>query len=175
MDINENNLIEKYLKGDEKSLEILIQKYLRPIYNFVYSRVGSSQEAEDITQDTFVKMWKNLKKFEQQQKFSTWLYAIAGNTAIDYLRKKKTIPFSAFSDNEGNNTIIDNLADENVVAENNLAYAVEKLSPEHRDVISMHNDNRFTFKEMANILREPMNTVKSRYRRAITNLKKNIK
>jgi RNA polymerase sigma-70 factor (ECF subfamily) len=173
--IDDNNLIREYLRGDEKSLEILIQKYLKLVYNFVHGYISNIHEAEDITQETFIKMWKNLNKFDQQQEFKTWLFSIAKNTTIDYLRKKKTIPFSAFEDNEGNNAIIDKLVDDNILIENNLAYAVGKLSLEHRNIISMHNDNRFTFKEIAGIMKIPINTIKSRYRRAIINLKKSIK
>jgi len=64
---SDRKLIADYLKGDEKSLEILIQQYLKPIYNFVYRYAGNAQDAEDITQDVFVKVWRNLKKFDRQK------------------------------------------------------------------------------------------------------------
>ena len=68
---SDEQLIFNYLKGDEKSLEILIKKYLKAIYNFVYRYVENSQEAEDITQETFVKAWRNLKKFNPQKSHFT--------------------------------------------------------------------------------------------------------
>jgi RNA polymerase sigma-70 factor (ECF subfamily) len=90
----DQDLISKYLAGDEKSLEILIEQYLKPIYSFVYRYTGSASNAEDITQDVFVRVWKNLKKFDQNKKFKTWIFSIAKNAAIDWLRKKKTISLS---------------------------------------------------------------------------------
>lgn len=170
----DGQLISNYLKGDEQSLEFLIKRYLKRIYNFVYHYVGNAQETEDITQDVFVKMWKNLKKFDQKQKFSTWLYAVARNTSIDFLRKKKSVPFSDFEDENGNNFLLNRLTGRNAFAEDELVYAMEKLSPECRKIISLHN-NAFSFKEIAGMLRKSINTVKSRYRRSIINLKKLIK
>lgn len=175
MGINDNNLIRQYAEGDEKSLEVLIKRYLRPVYNFIYSRINDVQESEDLTQEVFVRMWKNLKKFDQGQKFSTWIFSIAKNASIDFLRKKKVIPFSVFEDENGYNPVTDQLMDQNIVPENNLAYAVEKLSPKYQKIISMHNNDYFTFKQIAKSMGESINTVKSRYRRAIINLKKIIK
>ena len=92
--IEDKILIQQYLKGDEKSLEILIARYLKPIYSFVYKNVGNPSEAEDITQEVFIKIWKNIKKFDQNKNFKPWIFQIAKNTSIDFLRKKKSIPFS---------------------------------------------------------------------------------
>ena len=89
----EEQLVRDYLKGDENSLEILIGQYLKPIYSFIYRYVGNASEAEDITQEVFVRVWKNLKKFDQNKKFKTWIFGIAKNASIDWLRKK----ISAFS------------------------------------------------------------------------------
>jgi len=89
IETNDSQLVQKYLSGDEESLKLLIRNYLKPVFSFVYHFVNNPAEAEDIAQDVFVKMWKNLKKFDQQKKFKTWLFAIAKNTALDYLKKKK--------------------------------------------------------------------------------------
>ena len=91
MNSNESDkqLIINYLKGDEKSLELLIQSYLKPIYSFVYRCTGNTQDAEDVTQEVFVKVWRNLKKFDQRKSFKTWIFAIAKNTAFDHLKKRK--------------------------------------------------------------------------------------
>ncbi|MBI4159946.1 sigma-70 family RNA polymerase sigma factor [Candidatus Wolfebacteria bacterium] len=73
----------------EVSLELLIRRYLKPIYGFTYRYVGAGQDTEDVTQETFVKVWRNLKKFDQNKSFKTWIFSIAKNTAIDFLKKKK--------------------------------------------------------------------------------------
>lgn len=64
-------LINQYLKGNKGSLKILIQKYLKPIFNFVFTYVGNTQDCEDITQEVFVKAWSNLKKFDKKKSFKT--------------------------------------------------------------------------------------------------------
>ena len=64
-------LVNQYLKGDKESLKILIQKYLKPIFNFVFTYVGNIQDCEDITQEVFVKVWSNLKKFDKNKSFKT--------------------------------------------------------------------------------------------------------
>ena len=183
MDINldDNNLIKQYLKGDEKSLEILISRYLKPIYGFVFKNVGSVAEAEDITQEVFVKVWKNLKKFDQKKDFKPWIFQIAKNTSIDFLRKRKTVPFSKFENEKGQNALIENLASkpanfiENFSDKKVLATAMEGLSPKEQKIISLRHNDGLSFKEIADVFQESINTVKSRYRRIIISLRKTVK
>jgi len=66
-EISDNEIVRKYLKGDEEALEVLIKRYLKPIYSFVYKNIGDSEAAEDIAQETFVKMWKNLKNLTSKK------------------------------------------------------------------------------------------------------------
>lgn len=85
----DQQLIAAYLKGDEKSLEILIKRYLNPIYGFAYRYVKDQQNAEDITQETFLKVWKNIKKYDKNKSFKAWIYTIAKNTVLDFIKKEK--------------------------------------------------------------------------------------
>ena len=177
----DQNLIQQYLDGDEKSLELLVQKYLKPIYSFVYRNVGNPAEAEDITQEVFVKVWKNIKKFDQTRNFKPWIFQIAKNTSIDFLRKKKSIPFSKFENEKGQNVLLDNMqsAPENLIENLDnkgvLAGAVSQLNDKEQQVITLRHNDGLSFKEIAKVLKESINTVKSRYRRALTNMKKAIK
>ena len=93
MEITDKQLIDDYLNGNDAAFALLVQRQINPVYNFVYRLVRNTQDAEDITQETFVKMWKNLKRYNQDQNFKTWLFTIARNTAIDSLRKKKSFVF----------------------------------------------------------------------------------
>lgn len=194
MSVNsDEQLVASYLKGNEKSLEVLIWRYLKLIYSFAFRFVNSAQEAEDITQEVFIKMWRNLKKFDprrsrfatlrgrQNRSFKTWIFAIAKNTCLDAMKKKKTIPFSKFEDEEGKNIFIDNLADGNllpnelfekvgIMRELNLAMA--KLPSKYRLVEHLHYIEELTFKEISQILNKPLNTLKSQHRRALIRLKK---
>ncbi len=182
--ISDEQLIADYLKGDEKSLEVLIKRYLRPIYSFVYHFIGGSQDAEDITQEVFVRVWKNLKKFNGQKKFKSWVFEIAKNSSIDFIRKKKTIPFSRFENGENYNIIAEKIASplmsagellDNKNLGSELIAVIKELSPKYRAVFSYRYNNGLTFREIAESLGESINTVKSRYRRALAALRKTIK
>ena len=178
---SDQQLILDYLKGDERAFEILIKRYLKPIYSFSYRYVGNSQDAEDITQEVFVKAWRNLKKFDQQKSFKTWIFSIAKNSSIDFFRKKKILPFSAFENAEGNNFIIDTLVDTKPIPDelfeqasivDMLSSAMEKLSLKYRIVLSLRYNDHFNFREIAEILEESIDTIKTRHRRGITILRK---
>ena len=180
---SDEQLIERYLNGDEQSLEILIERHIKPIYRFIYRFVRDGSQAQDITQDVFVRMWRNIKKFDRKRNFNTWLYAIAKHACIDFLKKKKTISFSAFENNEGENVVEEMLADtsplpDEILARKSLgqmlARATEMLSPQYRTVLALHYNNNFTFREIAESLSEPLDTVKSRHRRALIMLKRII-
>ena len=81
-------------------LEKIISQYLKPVYRFVFGLVGEEAVAEDLTQDVFIKVWKKIKSYNSKYSFKTWLFAVARNTAIDYLRKKKEIAFSKYPSSE---------------------------------------------------------------------------
>lgn len=181
--LTDEQLVEKYLKGEKQALEILISRYLKVIYSFAYGYANNGADAEDIAQEAFVKIWKNIRKFDQKKKFKPWLFEITKNTAIDLLRKKKTVPFSRFENEEGENILINTLQDESplplAVCERQdmlerLDYAVSKLCLNYREVVFMRLKNGLTFQEIAQILDESINTIKTRYRRALNELKENI-
>ena len=180
MNYSDEQLISDYLAGNEQSLELLIKQYLRPIYSFVFRYVGNGQEAEDITQEVFVRVWRNLKKFDQNKSFKTWIFSIAKNASLDFLKKKKAIPFSEFDTEEGGNRITDTLVDpsplplellEKAGMANMLNEAIEKLSPQYRMVLFLRYNDHFNFREIAESMGEPLHTVKSRHRRALIKLK----
>lgn len=180
-DKNEDkNLIRRYIKGDEKALEVLVKKYLKLIYNFSYKNVGVQAEAEDITQEVFIKVWKNIKKFDANKDFKPWIFRIAKNTAIDYLRKKKSVPFSRFENEKGQNVLLDNIAAlpqnimESLSDKRVLAAAMQGLSDKEQKIINLRHDYGMSFKEIAENFEESINTVKSRYRRILASLRKNI-
>lgn len=178
---SDEQLVANYLNGNQQALEVLFCRHLKPIYNFVYRFVNNSQEAEDITQEAFVRAWRNLKKFDQQRSFKTWVFSIAKHAALDVLKKKKTIPFSEFETEEGGNAIADTLADfaplpdallEKADIARTLASAMEKIALPYRTVLFLRYNDHFTFREIAESLGDPLNTVKSRHRRALVMLKK---
>lgn len=178
----DEEIIADYIGGEEDAFAELTQRHLKSVYSFVYRLIGNEQEAEDVTQDAFVKIWKSLKNYNSNtSRFKTWSLHIARNTAIDFLRKRKHIALSQFEDEEGNNVVLDTLMDEDKLPEqlfaegedaSELARAVAELSHKHREVLVLHYTNNISFEEMSEILGEPPNTLKSRHRRAILTLRK---
>lgn len=173
-------MIEKYLQGDEKSLETIFGRYLEPIYSFTYRYLGGGQDAEDVTQEVFVKVWRNIKKFDQNKSFKTWVFSIAKNTAIDFLKKKKTISFSEFDTEKGGNLLIDTLTDplplpqellERAGMARMLNSAMEKLSPKYRMVLFLRYNDHLNFREIAESLGEPLPTITARHQRALIKLR----
>jgi RNA polymerase sigma-70 factor (ECF subfamily) len=178
----ENQLISRVLSGDEEAFAEIVKIYLNQIYNFVFRLAGDRDAAEDITQETFVKAWKNLKRFDQKRSFKTWLFTIAKNTTYDWLKKKKEIPFSSFADEEGESWL-ENVADETdlpdeILARSDLAEDLEKILekiPVHyRAILLLHYKEDFSLHEIAEILSEPYNTIKSRHQRGLGKLKKEL-
>ncbi len=180
INISDEKLIHQYLGGDEKSLEFLIAKYLKPIYGFIYKNVGDSAQAEDITQEVFLRVWKNLKKFDQNKNFKPWLFQIAKNASIDFLRKKKTVSFSRFENEKGQNVFIENIVAKpaNLIGKLSdkkvLSTAMQGLDQKEQKIIKMRHDDGLSFKEIADILKKPLNTIKSRHRRILLRLRRNI-
>ncbi len=179
--LSDQQLVENYFKGDEKSLEILIGRYLKPIYNFTYRYVGNAQEAEDITQEVFVRTWRNLKKFDKERSFKTWIFSIAKNASIDFLKKKRAVSFAEFENERGENILAETISDSSPLPNEllerkdlmgTLAKAIGKLLPKYRKTLLLRHNDNLTFREISETTGEPLNTVKSRYRRGLMMLKK---
>jgi RNA polymerase sigma-70 factor (ECF subfamily) len=185
---SDKQLVKDYLSGiDEDALGILIQKYLKPVYGFIYSYIGdpySAGDAEDITQEAFVRAWKNLAKFNYKKNFKTWIFSIAKNAAVDWLRAKKTVPFSAFENEQGQNVLVETIADKKPLADeiferNSIAQtmqaAINNLLPKYQTVLSAYYNEDMNFRQIAQKTGDPINTVKSRHRRALLMLKKGMR
>lgn len=183
MNLSDEQLISDYLDGDQKALEILADRYLVDAYNFSLKLVNNEEAASDITQEAFIKAWKNIRGFKQGSTFRTWLFAITRNVSIDWLRKRKEVVFSAFENSQGENMFIETLADNNLLPDQLLAKAeddrfvqllLEELDPLYRDVLKLRYTSNMTFEEIGEILKRPLHTVKSQHRRAIIALRRSL-
>ena len=180
----DQEIVSEYLEGNEKALEQIIGRYLVSVYNFVYRLIGE-QYADDIVQETCIKVWKNIRKYNSTQNFKTWLFTIARNTTIDYARKKRNIPFSLIEKYTETNisleeTISDekNRADEETLEKEKneeLQKAINTLSPLHQSILYLHYNEELTFKEIGEVLGKPLNTVKSLHYRALAELRDTMK
>lgn len=181
MDMHDDRqLVERHLGGDEGAFPLLVHRYLPSLYGFLFQLVGDRMTAEDLAQETFLKAWKHLSRFERDKSFKTWLFAIGKNTAYDFFKKKKTIAFSSFENAEGNNPL-ENVSEDTILPDELLMRedaaaeleVVLSVLPEHyRALLHLCYRQDFSLKEAAEILGEPYNTVKSKHTRALSALRK---
>ncbi len=182
IDLSDEQLIEKYKNGEDV-FSFILRRYLKSVYNFVSSFSNKNQDAQDITQETFIKVWKKIDKYDQNYSLRTWIFAIARNTALDWLKKKKCISFSDFENEEGDNPVIDSLTDQTslmdelinkVDKEEKVLEIINNLPPIYKEVIILKYNYEYTFEEISKIVDNPLNTVKSRYKRALDKIKKDL-
>ena len=178
---SDEQLVSVYLGGHEEALRELVERYLKPVYHFVYRYVRSQGDAEDITQDVFLSAWKNIRKFDTSKKFKTWIFTIAKNASLNWIKKKKPALFSQFENEAGDNVLAETLADSSPLPDelftkrqlgSEVTLALAKLSSAHRTVLSLRHREQFTFQEISERLNESIHTVKSRHRRALAALKR---
>lgn len=180
LEITDNQLAKEYLKGRADALQILIERHIDSAYALALSYVKTQSAAEDVVQEAFIKVWKKLKQYDQAKSFRAWLMTIVKNTALDYLKKKQPVDFSQFENSDGENYFLETLSSdlpnpEELAVGNELAAeladARQSLTPKYRQIIDLKVDQDLTFREISLLLKEPLNTVKSRYRRALESLR----
>lgn len=183
--IEDHRLINQARDGDQKAFESLLNKYRNLVYHVMIKMVGNSQEAEDLTQEAFIKAFNALSSFNEEFAFSTWLMKIATNNCIDFLRKKKLRVFSInepiqYKDEELQYEIPDHelTPDRKMLAEEKSKYinsAIQSLPPRYRHVILLRHKEEKSYEEISEILNLPLGTVKARIFRAREMLNKKMK
>jgi RNA polymerase sigma-70 factor (ECF subfamily) len=183
MNRTDEQLVKDYLDGDKNVFTEIVDRYLKSIYNFSYRLIGNEKEAEDVSQEVFLKVWKNIKKFDTEKSFKTWIFSITRNASIDYLRKRRDVLLSVFDNENGTNFIEDSLIDEEPKADEIFSLAQNKkqievtmneLSIIQKEIIILKYVNEMSLSEIANIMNMPVNTTKSHHRRALIKLKELI-
>jgi len=177
-------LIEAALSGNDEGFSTLLERHLPMVYKFVYRYAGNPDDANDISQETFIKVWKHLKRFDTQRNFKTWVLTIARNTALDFLKKKSPLLFSRIE--EGDNDLDAFLAPyvespdlpdrilEKKHLKKNLEDSMQNIPPSYRTVLTLRYNENLKFREIADVLGEPIDTVKSKHRRGLLLLRKFI-
>jgi len=171
------DLVEKAVKGDQKSFAELMGRYRDAIYFMLLKMVNNKSDAEDLTIEAFGKAFKNIHQYSPNYAFSTWLFKIASNNCIDFLRKKRTNVISidgGISEDKENDTPI-HLKDETPDPEEHLIKQqkavlmrtiVKKLKPRYRILIELRYFREFSYEEIAVELDLPLGTVKAQLFRA---------
>ncbi len=162
---------------DEKAFAELMQRYKKPVYHMILKMVRNVDDAEDLTIEAFAKAFKNLKKFKKEFTFSTWLFRIATNNAIDFIRKKKLETMSldtSFKDDSGETITIDVVDNElNPMEETIKSQKIElirifvnKLPPKYQRLVKLRYFNELSYEEIAKELESPLGTIKAQLHRA---------
>ena len=186
----DEEIIILYKEGNKEVFKELIDKYTTPLFNFT-ARLTDKDNAQDIVQDVFIKIWKKLNSFDtSKSSFKTWIFTVTKNSIIDFWRKNK-IPggqkkILSFSDIENSNydfPFSENIKDTEILPDEALSKLedteflsklINNLPENYKTVLILHYQEEMTFTEIGEILNKPLNTVKSCHQRAIMNLRKMI-
>jgi RNA polymerase sigma-70 factor (ECF subfamily) len=168
----DNALVRRALKGDRKAFEMIILKYQQPLLNYLGRLTGEREQAQDFTQEVFLKVHASLSSFQPRFKFSTWLFKIASNFMIDFWRKKKISAVSLDrTRDDGENPCSLQVPDagppvakkyELAQIKKRIEGALERVPEELRELFVLRHINEFSYEEIAEIKGLPVGTVKNR-------------
>jgi RNA polymerase sigma-70 factor (ECF subfamily) len=179
-DSSDEELIRLVLQGESSAFEVLVKRYEMPLFNYIRRMVGGASDAEDLFQETFLRVYTHLDGFRVTERFRPWVYKIATNICKDHLKYRRRHPQvsldAAIGSEDGSETALDRmeapianpseLASATETAEL-LEAAIEKLSPKHRPVFLMARYEGMPYEEIARTLGIPVGTVKSRMNKAV--------
>ncbi len=169
-------LVRLVLKGEEVHFETLVARYQTRLFRFIARFTNDAEDARDVTQDVFLKVYGALDTFDPRYRFSTWLFRIAGNAAIDHLRRRRgrTLPLELREDEEGEGRSLepretrpDPLEDLTSRRRRRaIDEAIAKLPDDYRELISLRHYGELPYEEIAELKRMPLGTVKNKLFRA---------
>lgn len=180
--IDDKKVIKRAAKGDADAFEQLVLTFQTPIYNLCLRMTGNPEDAADLTQEAFLKAWRSLGSFQFEAAFSTWLYRLASNTCLDYLRSVKRRPQVSLTveDADSETQTMDlpdtaPLPEDAVIAKEEgelLSKAMLKLDEQQRQILTLRVVNDLSYAQIAEILQIKEGTVKSRLARSRDALRK---
>jgi RNA polymerase sigma-70 factor, ECF subfamily len=183
--VPDQELVTRARKGSEAAYRELLGRYQRPVFSLIYRMVRDREQAEDLAQETFVKVFNNIERYDPRYKFSSWIFKIASNLTIDFLRKKEPETLSlegsrhAHTAEQAEATRITVEArdanPEEFVAARELGVEIEQaigeLRPEYRTAILLRHVEGRPYEEIAEIMEIPLGTVKTYIHRARSELR----
>ena len=178
--LSDNELIARYQAGEEMALKTIILRYQRRLFSYLIVSVRNKELAEDIFQDTFIKVINTIRSgnYHEEGKFFQWIMRIANNLKIDYYRRLQHMPTVDGGEDFDIFTIIgsrDESVEEKMIREqtySDLNHYVEYLPEEQKEVLKLRIYNDYSFKEIAEITNVSINTALGRMRYALINLRK---
>lgn len=176
-------LIEKAKNGDVESFELLINVYQKKAFNIAYRMLGNLEDANDVTQEALVKVYRSIHNFKGNSSFSTWLYSIVNNACIDFIRKNRKVNLLYIDKEYGETNYKIEIGDEintpeSLFEKNEIKQmvhdAINQLNYEQRNIIILRDIQGFSYQKIGEMLHISLGTVKSRISRARSNLKEII-
>jgi RNA polymerase sigma-70 factor (ECF subfamily) len=182
---SEQVLVDRISSGESAAFQEFVDRYKKKIYYIAYDITGDHDDAEDVSQEVFIKVFRSLKTFRRNAKISSWLYQISVNASIDLLRKKASKPEKSMDDIEradiqenlpGSSTRAQNpeRSAEDLIIQKHISEALQKVSPKERSVFVMRHYNELKIREIAEILGVSPGTVKALFYRATRKLRKEL-
>ncbi len=170
----DRDLVATAITGVEGSFEELVRRYQRPISAYVYRMVGNYESALDLTQEIFIKVYGSLGRYRPEFKFSTWIYKIAHNSAVDHLRRNSTREQSLIHGTEGDNfelpvesgRLTPEQESERKERRVEIEAVVRTLPANYRELIILRHSQDLTYEEIVDVTGLPLGTVKNRLFRA---------
>jgi RNA polymerase sigma-70 factor, ECF subfamily len=170
----DSDLVATAITGQEGSFEELVRRYQRPISAYVYRMVGNYESALDLTQEIFIKVYASLRKYRSEFKFSTWIYKIAHNAAVDHLRRSSTREQSLITGSESDQfelpiesrRLSPEQESERKERRIEIESVVRALPANYRELIILRHSQDLTYEEIVEVTGLPLGTVKNRLFRA---------
>lgn len=153
-------LVEDCRNGDRMAMETLVRRFERPVFNAAYRMLGNADEASDIAQTTFLKVFENLHRFNPKYKFFSWIYRIAVNESINQLNRRNRL--EVLGDNESSPGPGPDTMTEHGRLSQEVQSVLLDLSEDHRAVIVLRHFVEISYREIGEVLQIPEKTVKSR-------------
>ncbi|ACK42124.1 MULTISPECIES: RNA polymerase sigma factor [Dictyoglomus] len=182
--LSDQSLISLIKNGDKEAFNILVKRYEKKVLNILYLQLGNIPDLEDLAQEVFIKIFKNIKGFRGEAKFSTWIYRITMNVAYDYKRKNKEMysldePMKEDEEDTFEKVIPSEEEDPLSVVEredirSKLQKLIRELPKEYQEVLILREYEGLSYEEISNILKCPVGTVESRLFRARRELKEKL-
>lgn len=171
---NDSDLVASAVTGVEGSFEELVRRYQRPISAYVYRMVGDYESALDLTQEIFIKVYNSLRRYNSEFKFSTWIYKIAHNSAVDHLRRTATREQSLIAGTESesfelpieSNRLTPEQESEQKERRIEIESVVRTLPGNYRELVILRHSQDLTYEEIVEVTGLPLGTVKNRLFRA---------
>lgn len=184
-EVSNEELLLACKAGQSEAFSFLVQRIKSPLFNLIYRFLGEIQDTEDVIQDTFVKVYLNLDKYDQSYKATTWIYTIAMNLARTHYRRKNRwlILTSVLKRDDNSPDFIDNIPDVSLspeffselsVQQDVIEAILQKITPIYREVMILRDMEGLAYDEIATILNMNIGTVKSRINRAREEFKKHL-